>query len=130
MDVTGVMDFLCAQCYDYLDALPTSEPDTRVAALAAWCVAYRCDDCDALPIYWHKAVGTLLLGLRLCSVGSMYKDRSKEVTEFCVSFLEYLWGRHSRHYVALHSRGCWAHCRLSFQQYYDTMWTIWERVPK
>ena len=127
-DANTVMEKLCSHCADYLKNLPTSEKDTRVAALVAWCLAYKCEDYDKLPIYWHKVVGTLLIGLRLCRVQTGFKNRSDEVTQCCKDFIEYLWSRSTRHYIALHSRGCWAHCRLSFQQYYDTLWTIWRNV--
>ena len=81
LDVVVALESLCDACSGYLDNLPTFERDTRIAALATWCLAYKCRDYDALPIYWHKSVGTLLIGLRLCRVGSMYKERSEEVTE-------------------------------------------------
>ena len=130
MEVVGMLESLCDECSDYLSSLPTFEKDTRVAALVTWCLAYSWEDYDTLPIYWHKSVGTLLLGLRLCRVGAMYKERSEEVTKFCISLLEHLWEKRSRHYIALHSRGCWAHCRLGFQQYYDTLWTVWGNIAK
>lgn len=130
LDVVATLESLCDVCSEYVDNLPTFESDTRTAALITWCLAYKCRDYDTLPIYWHKSVGTLLLGLRLCRVGSMYKERSEEVTKFCIALLEYLWGKHSRHYVALHSRGCWSHCRIDFQQYYDALWTVWRNVVK
>lgn len=123
--VVGVMDSLCESCQKYLNNLPLYEPDTRLASLIAWCLAYTCDDYDKLPLYWHKAVGTLLVGLRLVRVGSGCNQRSEEVTSFCVAFIEYLWEKHSRKYVALHSRGCWATCRFHFQQCYDVLWTVW-----
>ena len=128
LDVVETLESLCDACSEYVDNLPTFEKDSRTAALITWCLAYKCRDYDTLPIYWHKSVGTLLLGLRLCRVGSMYKDRSEEVTKFCIALLEHLWGKYSRHYVALHSRGCWSHCRIDFQQYYDTLWTVWRNV--
>ena len=40
-DANTVMEKLCSHCADYLKNLPTSEKDTRVAALVAWCLAYK-----------------------------------------------------------------------------------------
>lgn len=68
LDVVVALESLCDTCSGYIDNLPTFERDTRIAALATWCLAYKCRDYDALPIYWHKSVGTLLIGLRLCRV--------------------------------------------------------------
>lgn len=126
--VSATMDALCNACRDYLDHLPLYERDTRTAALVAWCLAYECPDYDSLPAYWHKAVGTLLVGLRLTRVGSGGRSRSEETTVFCTEFLLYLWGKHSRKYVALHSRGCWVTYKFDFQLCYDALWTVWRNL--
>lgn len=122
------IDNLCKACRDYLDHLPSHERDTRTAAMIGWCLAYECDDYDTLPLYWHKVVGSLLLSLRLIRVDAGCKPRDPAVTEFCVTYLESLWEKHTRHYIALHSRGCWANSKVDGQLFYDTMWTIWKVV--
>lgn len=121
---------LCEVCRDYLDHLPTHEPDMRQAALITWCLAYECQDYDTLPFYWHKTVGSLLIMLRLLRVDLGCKSRDPEVTAFCVKFLETLWEKHTRKYIALHSRGCWAVSRLDGQFLYDTLWTVWEALKE
>ena len=80
------IDTLCSYYRDYLDNLPTYENDVRTTAAVAWCLAYESNDYDRLPVFWHKAVGSLLLSLRLLRVGVGYKERDPEVTWFCKVF--------------------------------------------
>lgn len=121
-------DKLAAYCKEYTDNLPTYEKDNRLASLIAWCIAYSNTDFDKLPIFWHKAVGTLYLGLRLLRVHAGCKERSEEVTAAAINFLEYSWERTSRMHIYKNSMGCWAHSRFDFQQCYDSLWSVWEEL--
>lgn len=126
--VDTVMENLKRACHFDLDTLPTWSSDLRGSALYAWLIAYYCEDYDRLPIYWHKAVGTLLLGLRMLRVDAGLKSRSPEVTAFSIAFLEYLWEMRTRSYIYWHSSHCWAHSQFDGQLCYDMLWTVWEAV--
>ena len=119
---------LCLECKDYLDNLPSHEPDNRTASLIAWCLAYKFTDYDKLPIFWHKAVGTLFIGIRLLRVGAGCKERSDEITSVAVEFLEYKWNETSRMYIYKNSMGCWSRSKFDFQQCYDSLWSVWEAI--
>lgn len=119
--VVGVMDSLCESCQEYLNNLPLYEPDTRLASLIAWCLAYTCDDYDKLPLYWHKAVGTLILELRLERVRSDHPTSFPEAVSFGQNFLQHLWKTKGRKYCACNSQNGWAFNNIPYSTYYEAL---------
>ncbi len=123
--VDSILQPLCNKYRDYLEHLPMHERDMRHSADIAWCLAYSCEDFTKLPWYWRQVVGTLLYGLRGHRVGTIGKSRSPEVDEFCNTFLQWLWDKHSRQTIAMCTIAPWYLSCTTFQQCYDQLWTMW-----
>lgn len=106
--------------------LPSHTRNARTASQLAWVLAYDTDDYYELPYFWHKAVGTLITGLRLHRVHSLGPYRSDEVDAFCTEFLEHLWDKHGRKEVVMATQHEWAYCTFDFEMCYDFLWTAWK----
>ena len=129
LDLDKAMSVLREEFSEQLNNLPSHMSDSRTASMLAWVLAYDTEDYYSLPLYWHKAVGTLVTGLtwhRGFVRAGWDKSRSAEVDEFCIAFLEHLWERHSRFKLVKDTQYCWSRCNFDFGMCYDFIWTIWE----
>lgn len=129
LDLDKVMSVIREEFSEQLNNLPSHMSDARTASMLAWVLAYDTEDYYSLPLYWHKAVGTLVSGLRLLRaytrLGGWSGSRSDEVDDFCIAFLESLWLKHGRGELVLGTQYCWSHCNFDFAMCYDFIWTVW-----
>lgn len=129
LDLDKAMSVLRKEFSEELGALPSHMSDARTASMLVWVLAYDTEDYYSLPIYWHKAVGTLVTGLRLLrateNMGGWSNSRSHEVDEFCIAFLEHLWSKQDRGELVFATQYCWSTCNFDFGMCYDFIWTVW-----
>lgn len=120
---------LCNNYREYTNNLPSHETNRQTAAIIAWALALESEDYEKLPMFWHKAVGTLLCGLRTLDENKDFQNRSDEVTEASMNLLLHLYEKHSKQYIEWHSSEGWSFgARIDFQQCYDVLWTIWNNL--
>ncbi len=121
---------LCEDNREYLDNLPAHEEDYKVASLISWCIAFDCSDYNNLPMFWHRAVGTLLSGLRLLKVGIIANDWVEDIRDASLQLLGHIWNTKGREYVAINSRGCLSSEIFDFQDCYNSLLLVWDNIGK